>query len=93
MPTLGSALNIVLGTIIMETKPALLDHKTDITLTERLLPWQKRGLQYTASGYGTRIPTRWIVNYAGRTRRVYCTIYSNAGSCWIVVDGKKRDIA
>lgn len=53
---------------------------------EKPLWWQDRGLYYTASGYGSRIPTRYMVNYNKKWRRVYCIIYSNAGSLFI---GKK----
>jgi hypothetical protein len=42
-----------------------------------------QGLSYTASGYGRRIPTRQMVKFAGKWRRVYCCIYSNAGTCYI----------
>jgi len=38
---------------------------------------------FTASGYGRRIPTRTMVRFNGRWRRVYCCIYSNAGTCYI----------
>lgn len=47
------------------------------------LEWQRRGLQYTASGYGKKIPTRYQVEIAGKWRRVYCCIYSNSGTCYI----------
>lgn len=49
----------------------------------KLLWWQERGLSYTASGYGRRIPTRWQVQVNGKWRRVYCCIYSNSGTCYI----------
>lgn len=46
-----------------------------------------------ADGYGRKLPTRHMVRYENRWRRVYCCIYSNAGTCyilkgggWIVVD-------
>jgi hypothetical protein len=48
-----------------------------------LLWWQVEGLSYTATGYGGRIPTRYKVQYNGRWRRVYCAIWSNAGTCYI----------
>lgn len=48
--------------------------------------WQLQGLSYTASGYGSRIPTRYMVKFNNRWRRVYCAIYSNNGSLFI---GKK----
>ena len=47
------------------------------------LPWQELGLCYTASGYGSRIPTRHKVKFNGRWRRVYCRIYSNVGTLYI----------
>jgi len=53
------------------------------------LAWQLRGLSYTASGYGRRIPTAHMVQLPGssRWRRVYCCIFSNAGTCY--VDGPR----
>lgn len=51
---------------------------------ESLLWWQKQGLQYTASGYGTKIPTHHMVFFAGKWRRIYCRIFSNIGTCYIV---------
>lgn len=41
------------------------------------------GLQYTASGYGRKIPTPYMVKWAGRWRRVYCAQFANAGSLYI----------
>lgn len=45
--------------------------------------WQDAGLSYTASGYGRRIPTCYQVHVNGRWRRVYCSIRSNIGTCYI----------
>lgn len=59
------------------------------------LEWQKRGLQYTRSGYGKKIPTATMVQIPGsdKWRRVYCAVFSNAGTCyvpkgkdWIVIE-------
>ena len=50
------------------------------------LPWQTRGYSFTATGYGSRIPTRYMVEFNGKWRRVYCRIYSNSGTLYI---GKK----
>ena len=47
------------------------------------LEWQKQGLSYTASGYGSRIPTQYMVRFNNRWRRVYCYIYSNIGTLYI----------
>lgn len=52
------------------------------------LEWQKRGLQFTASGYGSRIPTEYMIKVDGRWRRVYCCICSNIGTLFI---GKSHD--
>jgi hypothetical protein len=45
--------------------------------------WQDRGLSYTATGYGRRIPTQYQVKVRNRWRRVYCCQLGNAGSCYI----------
>jgi hypothetical protein len=50
--------------------------------------WHERGLQQTASGYGSRITTRTMIKFNGKWRRVYCCIYSNIGTLYI---GKLSD--
>lgn len=50
---------------------------------ERPLRWQEQGLQYSASGYGNRIPTRYMVLFQGRWHRVYVCQYSNIGTAYI----------
>lgn len=66
---------------------------TDISEWRRVeLPWQRRGLMYTASGYGSRIPTEWTVRLPGkgaRWYRVYCRIYSNSGTCYVKSQGRE----
>lgn len=37
----------------------------------------------TGMWYGSRRPTRYMVKYKNRWRRVYCCIYSNVGTCFI----------
>ena len=42
-------------------------------------------LYQTASGYGKKIRTAYkLVFKDGSKRRVYATVYSNAGSAWII---------
>lgn len=53
------------------------------------LPWQLAGLAYTASGYGERIPTLYMVWNGKRWQRVYCCIFSNSGTCYIIRRGIK----
>lgn len=52
-------------------------------------PIQKMGLSYTASGYGNKIPTQYMINFEGRNYRVYCRIYSNLGTCYIIRKGEE----
>lgn len=53
------------------------------------LDWQKRGLQQTSSGYGRKLTSRYKINFEGKLYRLYVTIYSNAGSTWFRVRGRK----
>jgi hypothetical protein len=57
----------------------------------KLLWWQKAGLSYTASGYGSKIPTSKMVRLPNdsRWRRVYCMIYSNSGTCYVMKSGER----
>lgn len=56
------------------------------------LSWQKMGLSYTATGYGSKIPTRYMVRTIDQKwRRVYCAIFSNNGT-YYVMHGKKKTI-
>lgn len=59
---------------------------TDAKVNE--LPWQKAGLTWTASGYGRKIPTRYMVRLHGKWRRVYACQISNAGTLYV---GKMSD--
>ena len=68
------------------TKDSFCTHK--VNHKTRYLWWQSKGLSYTATGYGKRIPTVHMVQWMGRWRRVYCCIYSNVGTCYI---GKLSD--
>lgn len=54
-----------------------------------MLWWQRRGLSETASGYGSALRSTWMVKVHGRWRRVRVTIWSNAGSSWVMVGGKR----
>lgn len=51
--------------------------------------WQIKGLSYTATGYGSKIPTRSKIEVDGRLYRVYCRVYSNSGTCYIVSKGQR----
>ena len=53
------------------------------------LPWQLQGKTYTATGYGSKIPTSKKIKYNGIWHRIYCAIYSNIGTCYIISKGQK----
>lgn len=51
--------------------------------------WQKQGLQQTASGYGKKLTTRYMLQIDGkRWHRVYTMQFSNAGSCYVLIGGQ-----
>lgn len=56
-----------------------------VAVPHKVVPlwWQEQELQFTASGYGRRIPTRYMVQWKGRWRRVYVCQYSNSGTAYI----------
>ena len=62
------------------------DHRAD--LEHSPTPWQKLGLQETASGYGMRLNSGYKINFCGKLYRVYVTQFSNAGSCWFKCNGR-----
>ena len=43
------------------------------------------------SNYGKkRVPTSYVIDYMGKTRRVYCDAIGNAGTCYVEVQGEKH---
>lgn len=40
-------------------------------------------LNRSVSGYGSAIPTQYLIKYKNRWRRVYCSIFSNSGTLYI----------
>ena len=51
--------------------------------------WQLKGLLYTATGYGDKIPTEYMVKHNNRLKRVYIHIFSNCGSLYIFSKGER----
>lgn len=76
-------------TLFLHSKELRADGSADSFLTQQVeckdspLPWQERGLMYTATGYGRKIPTRQMIKVNGKWRRVYCCIFSSIGTCYI----------
>lgn len=85
--------NLVSGSVELPALPDGVMWPSPLAMLERMLAWQLRGLQYTATGYGTKIPTSKVIKWSdGRERRVYCDIYSNAGSCYCMIHGCKVSV-
>lgn len=55
----------------------------EVEIVDKPLWWQEKGLSFTASGYGKRIPSRYMVRFNGKLRRVYVCQFSNAGTAYI----------
>lgn len=58
-------------------------------LIDAPLPWQKQGLQQTASGYGRKLTSSRKISYNGKAYRLYATCYSNAASHWFTCKGQR----
>ena len=41
------------------------------------------------TGYGSKIPTNTVVFIDNKWRRVYCRIYSNIGTCYVLMKGAR----
>lgn len=61
-------------------------------LIERPLQWQKDGLQQTASGYGAKLNSGYMVHFNGRLYRVYIVQWGNAGSAYFIAKGERIGI-
>ena len=85
--------NQMSGSVELPALPVGVMWPSPMAEAERPLDWQRRCLQYTATGYGTKIPTSKVIRWSdGKVRRVYCDIYSNAGSCYCMIHGCKVSI-
>lgn len=58
-------------------------------LKDSPLWWHVKGLSQTASGYGAKLTSRYKISYEGKEYRLYTTCFSNAGSTWFTVKGRK----
>ena len=76
-----------MNTLLIEYKPARFAH--ELFRTWRPPAWLAAGLQQTASGYGGRLNTGYMVHALGRWRRLYCACWSNAGSVYVIARGRK----
>ena len=56
------------------------------------LAHHKAGLQYTATGYGNKLPTIYKIKVQGRWRRVYSRCYSNTSSEYVIINGTETRV-
>lgn len=61
----------------------------DFETKEAPLWWQEQGLQQTATGYGSKLTTTKMLRYNGRWHRIYCSCFSNIGTCYILSKGQQ----
>ena len=59
---------------------------------EKLLPWQARGLMHTRTRYGKKIPTSKQLFVLNRWRRIYSSIFSNSGVCFVIIEGHEVNV-
>ena len=61
------------------------------TVTIKQLWWQKRGLMQTATGYGRKLTTEYMLALPDSPRpyRVYAICYSNVASFYILRKGER----
>ena len=53
--------NQMSGSVELPVLPDGVMWPSPLAMSERLSEWQRRGLQYTATGYGTKIPTSKVI--------------------------------
>lgn len=58
-----------------------------LIIASKLVPWTGRR---NVTGYGSQMPTDWMVHYAGKWRRIYVINYGNAGSAFVIVNGQRE---
>ncbi len=61
--------------------------ETESVLVPMPLAWQLKGLQQTATGYGSKLTTIYKTAYNGRMYRVYAVCWSNASTFYILPGG------
>ena len=74
----------------METGNTVTYQNAPYTVTINQLGWQKQGLTQTATGYGRKLTTEYMLHVpdAPRPYRVYAICYSNAASFYILRKGQ-----
>lgn len=58
------------------------------------LGFMRQGRMETATGYGKRLRTPYMVRFNGRLYRIRCAVFGNVGTCWFTFrcDGVERTV-
>lgn len=51
--------------------------------------WMKQGKLESKDGYGSKLNSGFKIHFNGKLRRIYVTIYGNAGTSWFMTKGRK----
>lgn len=73
----------------LKSEITTMEYLENTKLIDAPLAWQAMGLQETATGYGSKLTTRYKVEHKGRRYRVYASRYGNCSSLFIVEHGKR----
>lgn len=73
-------------------KTATMKTGQKIELHEAPMPHHLKGLWYTATGYGSKIPTIYKARYNNKFYRVYSSCFSNVSTQYITVNKVKTII-
>ena len=73
--------------IVRENDITLGDYHTE--LVNCPLWWHKKGWQQTESGYGRKLVSPYKIWYEGKLYRLYTICFSNCGSTYFTVNGRK----
>ena len=75
----------------MEDQMAIEYQDVPYSVTIKQLWWQKQGLQQTATGYGSKLTTEYMLHLPERKQpyRVYAVCWSNAASFYILKAGNR----
>ena len=61
----------------------------EVEFKEKPLTHHLLGLQYTATGYGNKLPTVYMIRYENRFYRVYSLCYSNVSTEYVIIMGER----
>jgi hypothetical protein len=70
-------------------KGPTMEYIENTRLIDAPLEWQVKGLCETATGYGSKLTTRYKIEHNGKLYRVYASCYGNCSSLYIMEHGKR----